>query len=67
MFSIFLFVELFKNCALALVLVLVLVKAFLDMSQLQVFCTVAHKGHYIKKVIHILNTATYANKKGCCK
>lgn len=36
MVSIFLFVELFKNCALALVLVLV--KAFLDMSQLQVFC-----------------------------
>ena len=29
--------------------------------------TVAHKGHYIKKVNRILNTATYTNKKGCCK
>ena len=43
--------------------------------------TVAHKGHYIKKVNRILNTAPYtnkkrllqikndvaANKKSCCK
>ena len=29
--------------------------------------TVAHKGHYIKKVNRTLNTAPYTNKKGCCK
>ena len=29
--------------------------------------TVAHKGHYIKKVKRILNTAPYTNKKGGCK
>ena len=30
-----------------------------------VYCntTVAHKGHYIKKVKRILNTAPYTNKK----
>ena len=27
------------------------------------FSTVAHKGHYIKKVNCILNTATYTKKK----